>query len=159
MKKLLGSLLLLVLLGTIIVTPTSYMLAASPSTITPIVYVNNQKLDCDAVISNDSAMISFRDIFSHFDVNINWDQATKTVTATTKDGSTTIILTDASQTVYINGKPLKVIQAPVVDGDTLYVNLRVISEALGAKVQFIKAAPNYGQYDTPSSSIYITTKQ
>ncbi|WP_322906300.1 copper amine oxidase N-terminal domain-containing protein [Paenibacillus campi] len=158
MKKLLCSLLLLVILVTLTITPTSYTYAGPPR-VTPIVYLNNQKLDCDAIIVNDSAMISFRDIFSHFDVNINWDQATKTVTATTKDGSTTIILTNASQTVYINGKPLTVIQSPTVVGDTLFVNLRVISEALGAKIQFVKASPNHGQYNTPAPSIYITTKQ
>ncbi|WP_322906302.1 copper amine oxidase N-terminal domain-containing protein [Paenibacillus campi] len=158
MKKLLCSLLLLVILVTLTITPTSYTYAGPPR-VTPIVYLNNQKLDCDALIVDYYAFISFRDIFSQFDMDIDWNQATQTVTAKTKDGSKTIVLTNASKTVYINGKPLHVVSAPFVGGDTLFVNLRVVSEALGAKVQFVKAAPNHGQYNTPASSIYITTNQ
>ncbi|WP_322906301.1 copper amine oxidase N-terminal domain-containing protein [Paenibacillus campi] len=158
MKKLLCSLLLLVILVTLTITPTSYTYAGPPR-VTPIVYLNNQKLDCDALVFYRYAFISFRDIFSQFDMDIDWNQATQTVTANTKDGSTTIVLKNASQTVYINGKPVQVASAPFIDGDTLFVNLRVVSEALGAKVQYVKATPNHGQYNTPAASIYITTKQ
>jgi len=159
MKKSLCSLILLIALCTIALAPTSYMYAANVSTITPIVYVNKQKVDSDAYIANGYAMISFRDIFSQFDMNVDWNQATKTVTATSKDGSQKIVLSNASPVIHVNGKSIKVAQAPALEGNILYVNLRVISEGLGANVQFIKSTPNHGQYHTSSSSIYITKKK
>ncbi|WP_322924391.1 copper amine oxidase N-terminal domain-containing protein [Paenibacillus campi] len=159
MKKSLISMILLFLLFSIMIAPTSYTYATTPPFV-PTVYVNKQKLNCDAFIAvTGVAMVSFRDIFTPFNMNVHWNQATQTVTATTKDGSKTIVLTNAAQTVYINRKPLKVAQAPVIDGDILYVNLRVISESLEANVQFVKPSLNHGQYDVVAPSIYITTKQ
>ena len=77
-------------------------------------------------------MVPMRAIFEIFGCEIEWNDATKTVTAT-KDGKT-IKLTINSPTAYIDGKSYTLdAPATIVNSRTL-VPLRFISEALNATV-------------------------
>ncbi|MGW8440976.1 copper amine oxidase N-terminal domain-containing protein [Paenibacillus sp. S33] len=113
----------------------------------PKVYVNNKKLDYETFISYSGvAMVPFRDIFARYDMEVKWDNAQKTVTASSKDGSNVIKLTQDSNDGYVNNKKYNLTQSPALVNGVLYVNLRFISESIGAKVN----------YDKPSLSIHIT---
>ncbi|MEW4371967.1 copper amine oxidase N-terminal domain-containing protein [Paenibacillus kandeliae] len=113
---------------------------ASNKPVIPTILVNNQTFKSHALISYAGyAMISFRDIFTKYDMNVTWDQSKQTVTATTKDGAKSFVLTANSNTAYINGKSYDLAQSPFVQNGVLYVNLRFISESLGATVQYQKA--------------------
>lgn len=91
-------------------------------------------------------MVPFRDIFARYDMEVKWDNAQKTVTASSKDGSNVIKLTQDSNDGYVNNKKYNLTQSPALVNGVLYVNLRFISESIGAKVN----------YDKPSLSVYIT---
>ncbi|WP_311082653.1 copper amine oxidase N-terminal domain-containing protein [Paenibacillus polymyxa] len=113
----------------------------------PKVYVNNEKLDSETFISYAGvAMVPFRDIFARYNMEVNWDDAKKTVTASSKDGSTVIKLTQGSNDGYVNNKKFNLSQSPALVNGVFYVNLRFISESIGAKVK----------YDKPSLTIHIT---
>jgi len=134
-KPLLFALFLTLILGSI--APQTY---ASNTPIIPTIMLNNQTFKSHALISYAGyAMISFRDIFTTYDMDVQWDQSNQTVTATTKDGTKSFVLKANSNTAYINGKSYDLAQSPFVQNGVLYVNLRFISEALGATVQYQKA--------------------
>ncbi len=113
---------------------------ASNAPVIPTIIVNNQTFKSHALISYAGyAMISFRDIFNKYDMDVQWNQSNQTVTAKTKDGTKSFVLKANSNTAYINGKSYDLAQSPFVQNGVLYVNLRFISEALGATVQYQKA--------------------
>jgi len=88
--------------------------------------------DTPPSIINSRTMVPMRAIFEIFGCEIEWNDATKTVTAT-KDGKT-IKLTINSPTAYIDGKSYTLdAPATIVNSRTL-VPLRFISEALNATV-------------------------
>ncbi|MCP3744678.1 copper amine oxidase N-terminal domain-containing protein [Paenibacillus sp. A3M_27_13] len=111
------------------------------------IYVNNEKLDFNALIAYSGvAMVPFREIFEQYDMKVSWDNTSKTVTASSQDGSTVIKLSQDNKTAYVNGKSYSLSQTPFLGENILYVNLRFISESIGAKVN----------YDKPALSIHIT---
>ncbi len=101
-------------------------------------YVNGEKLALAAEGSpSGTTMVPFRGIFQAFTMNVDWNQQTRSVTAV-KDGLT-ITMTLDSRTAYVNGDAVELTEAPRVNGDgLLLVNLRFISETLGAKVDYAK---------------------
>ncbi|MFK4474446.1 hypothetical protein ABH897_004204 [Paenibacillus sp. RC73] len=113
----------------------------------PTVYIDNEKIDFEAFISyGGTAMVPFREIFARYGMEVKWDNAQKTVTASSKDGSTVIKLTNGSNDGYVNNIKYNLTQSPALVNGVFYVNLRFISESIGAKVN----------YDKPSLSIHIT---
>ncbi|MBE3650836.1 copper amine oxidase N-terminal domain-containing protein [Paenibacillus polymyxa] len=111
------------------------------------IYINNEKLDFNALIAYSGvAMVPFREIFEQYDMKVSWDNTSKTVTASSQDGSIVIKLSQDNKTAYVNGKSYSLSQTPFLGENILYVNLRFISESIGAKVN----------YDKPSLSIHIT---
>lgn len=145
MKKIFTLLFLSITLFIGVTIPSTY---ASNRPVIPTIFVNNQKFESHALISYAGyAMISFRDIFTKYDMEVNWDQSKQTVTAKTKDGMKSFVLTANSNTAYINNKSYDLAQSPFIQNGILYVNLRFISEALGATVQ----------YEKSSTSIFINT--
>lgn len=83
-------------------------------------------------------MAPFREIFEKYNMNVQWDSKTKSVTATSKDRLTTIKLAEDDMYGYVNDKKVKLTQTPFQFDGVLYVNLRFISESLGAHVEYIK---------------------
>ncbi|MCR8845054.1 copper amine oxidase N-terminal domain-containing protein [Paenibacillus sp. SC116] len=109
----------------------------------PTVYVNGQKLDVDAIATgenNSVTFIPFRPIFEALEMEVEWDEKTKTVTAS-KD-STLIKLRANNLTGFLNEKKVQLSSAPFINNDTLYVNLRFIAEGAGGKVRWEKVSDN-----------------
>lgn len=101
----------------------------------PNIYINNERLDIYAnVTSLGTTLVPMRPIFEAYGMTVEWDNSSKSVTATKND--VTIKLTNNSYEAYLNGKVIKLNQAPSLEptSNIFYVNLRFISESLGAKV-------------------------
>ncbi|MEW4371961.1 copper amine oxidase N-terminal domain-containing protein [Paenibacillus kandeliae] len=116
----------------------------------PAVYFNNEKLDIFAGVGYAGVTyVPFRLIFQKFNMLVSWDNSKKAVTAT--DGVTTIVLTNNSSHAIVNGKTVDLIAPPFIDptNKTFNVNLRFISETMGAKVQWSKKGND--------ASVYIQT--
>lgn len=122
-----------------------------PSSANPVtfIYLNGNQLDLDAVIIRGHTMVPFRGLFEAFDMDVAWDQGTKTATAT-KDGLT-LRLTVGSGTARVNGEKRELSVAPVAINGRIFVNLRFVSETLGARVEYRKLAPE-------AAEVFITYK-
>ncbi|MGN7457719.1 copper amine oxidase N-terminal domain-containing protein [Paenibacillus pasadenensis] len=106
----------------------------------PAIVINGKVAELKAVIPpSGSAMVPFRSFFEALDLNAEFDNKTKTVTA--KNETTTVTLTAGKMTGTINGKEIKLIQGPSLsdDDDLMYVNVRFIAEAFGGIVGFDKS--------------------
>lgn len=129
----------------------------------PEVYVNNEKIDkitrggaFEARVSPIGiTYVPFRPIFEKFNMNVYWDQETKSVTASGRD--MTIVLTQDAYYALVNGKKQKLLSPPFFDPDRqiLYVNLRFIAETLGAKVTWVKKGTNAAIYIEASDVVNI----
>ncbi|WP_017814783.1 copper amine oxidase N-terminal domain-containing protein [Paenibacillus shenyangensis] len=102
------------------------------------VILNGSELDFDpnAIIQNGNTMVPFRQLFEAYGAKVTWNQKTKTITAVKED--TTIRLTLDRFDAYVNNKKIKLTQTPYMAKNTSLVNLRFISEAMDAKVNFDK---------------------
>ncbi|WP_046227481.1 copper amine oxidase N-terminal domain-containing protein [Paenibacillus dauci] len=102
------------------------------------VILNGSELDFDpnAIIQNGNTMVPFRQLFEAYGAKVTWNQKTKTITAV-KEG-TTIRLTLDRFDAYVNNKKIRLTQTPYMAKSTSLVNLRFISEAMDAKVNFDK---------------------
>ena len=106
---------------------------------TPPVYgsviLNGEPLGFNAkpIIINGSTMVPFRQIFESLNMNVNWDSQTKGITAQTT--GLTIKMTLDSLKATVNDKEFTLTQTPFDSPEgTVYVNLRFISEAVGATI-------------------------
>lgn len=100
------------------------------------IIVNNTEISFDIApfIENGYTMVPLRAIFENLGAMVNWDDNTKTVTAT--KGNTILILSIGSHEATINGHKTPLEQpSEIVNGSTM-VPVRFISEALGAKVDY-----------------------
>ena len=86
-------------------------------------------------VINSRTMVPLRSIFEAMGAEIQWDNATKTVTATR--GDVTISLAVGSNTMYVNGEA-RTLDTPacIINGRTM-VPTRAIAEAFQAGVQWI----------------------
>ena len=99
------------------------------------IYVNNAYLETDVtpVIKDSRVLVPMRSIFEALEVEVSYDENTKTATAVGEDG-TTVKVTEDSMTAYVNGKEVALDSpATIVDGRFL-VPVRFVSEAFKAKV-------------------------
>lgn len=108
---------------------------------TPVVHgsviLNGQSLsfDKEPILINGNTMVPFRTFFEALGMDVNWDSKTKNITAT-KEGLT-IKMTIDSFKASVNDKEYKLTQTPFDSPDgTVYVNLRFISDAVGATVSW-----------------------
>ncbi|SDP29194.1 Uncharacterized conserved protein [Paenibacillus sp. yr247] len=93
-----------------------------------------QKYDNPAVIMNGSTLVPLRPIFEKLGAVIQWDNETRTVTAT--KNNKTIKLTIGSTMAYVNGeKNTLSTEAQIINNATM-VPVRFVSEALGAEVKW-----------------------
>jgi len=102
------------------------------------VVLNGEALEFEpnAVAWNNNTMVPFRQLFEAYGAEVAWDQKTKKITAV--KGDTTIELTIGSLEASVNGTAYKLTTGPIILKESAYVNLRFISEALGAVVNFSK---------------------
>ncbi|MEK3792773.1 copper amine oxidase N-terminal domain-containing protein [Paenibacillus sp. FSL R7-0204] len=130
-----------ILLSTTVILLVSGVSSAFASREHPSVFINSEKMDIYAnVTSLGTTLVPMRPIFEAYGMTVKWDNSAKSVTATKDD--TTIKLTDNSYDAYLNGKLIKLNQAPSLEptSSIFYVNLRFISESLGAKVNWSTTA-------------------
>ncbi|OKP83722.1 copper amine oxidase N-terminal domain-containing protein [Paenibacillus sp. P32E] len=109
----------------------------------PDIYINDERLDIYAnVTSLGTTLVPMRPIFEKFGMSVEWNNITKTVTA--KKDNKVIELTNNSYDALLNGEKVVLNQAPSLEptSNIFYVNLRFISEALGAKVTWEKTKSN-----------------
>ena len=91
-------------------------------------------LPTSPIIENGTTLVPMRAIFEAFGMNVNWNDATKTVIA--KNDKSEIKLTLGSSTAYINGKAITLlVPAKSINGSTM-VPVRFVSEALGNNVEW-----------------------
>lgn len=113
------------------------------------VSVNGKVLtfDVQPQIINDRTMVPMRGIFEALGATVEWNDATKTVTAT--DGLNFVEITIGSDVIKVNGKE-KTIDTPpcIVDGRTL-VPARFVAEAMGCEVK----------WDGATRTVYITKEE
>ena len=118
--------------GVILMTPHQYY--EYENSIKVIVDKEKLFLDVYPILKNDRTLVPMRAIFEKLGATVNWDDATRTVTAA-KDG-TEIKLTIDSDKAYINGTETTLdVAACEINGRTL-VPVRFISESLGKTVEW-----------------------
>ena len=101
------------------------------------IILNGERLvsDVPPQIIDGRTLVPLRAIFEAMDATLNWDDATKTATATR--GDLTISLTSNSKTAYVNGEAKELdVPATIIDG-RFVVPARFISETMGAKVGWV----------------------
>jgi len=99
------------------------------------------------IVANGNVLVPYREIFTTFGMEVEWDNQKKIATAS-KEGL--VITMSESFTATINGKPYTLTQTPYwnpVD-EMFFVNLRFISESTGATVS----------WDNTSKTVYISSK-
>jgi hypothetical protein len=105
-----------------------------------------QKFEQAPVIVKGSTLTPLRAIFEAMGATVDYEAATRTVTA--KKGSTTLRLTLDQKTVYVNGQAVQLDEpAQLVNGYTL-APARFVGETFGGKVA----------WDGTSRTVTITTK-
>lgn len=111
---------------------TSISYASSPTVI-----LDGEELyfDVPPIIEDGRTLVPFRAIFEALGADVSWDPSDQSVTAHTSDG-TELTLWIGSKTVSLNGDTFDIDVAPrIINGRTL-IPLRVVSEALGADVDW-----------------------
>lgn len=111
------------------------------------VFYEGEKIafDVPPQIINGRTMVPLRAIFETMGADIEWDDATKTVTATR--GDRVIRLTVGSDVAYVNGEAVTLdVPSQIVDSRTL-VPVRFIAEAFGCMVQWGEADQIVGIYE------------
>ncbi len=92
------------------------------------------KLDQPPISENGRTLVPLRVIFESLGAQVQWDNATQTITGTR--GNTTIKLTVGSKIATVNGKQITLdVPAKVINGRTL-VPARFVAENLGAVVEW-----------------------
>jgi peptide/nickel transport system substrate-binding protein len=110
--------------------------AARPANLYPVTF-NGHPIVFDVqpeVVDPGVTMVPFRAIFEKMGATVNYDDATSTVTA--QRGDTTVKLTIGTKTALVNGQFKDMRVAPFIKDDRTLVELRFISGAFGADVQF-----------------------
>ena len=103
--------------------------------------VDNEVVAGDAApyVADSRTMVPIRVLSETFGADVDYDDATSTVTIV--DGDTTIVMTIGETTYTVNGEEQTMDVAPVIgSGDRTYVPVRFVAEALGYKVTPLYAA-------------------
>ena len=94
----------------------------------------NLSLDQNCVIVKDRTLVPLRAIFEALGADVDWDDATSTVTAV-KDGKK-ISLTIGDKTLIAGGEAKTLDVPPQLIGSRTLVPVRAVSESLGANVNW-----------------------
>lgn len=100
--------------------------------------INNviQSFDQPPIVINGTTLVPMRAIFEKLGAKIEWDGATSSVKGT--KGDRWVKLSIGSTEAIVNGKTISLDTSPVITNDFTMVPIRVVSEALGAKVEWEK---------------------
>lgn len=90
--------------------------------------------DTQPVTVEGRTLVPVRAIFEALGAQVNWNDSTKTITATTSN--TKVQLSIDKNTAYINDKPIVIDVAPRIINNRTMVPLRFISESFGAIVSW-----------------------
>lgn len=129
--------------------------AAAPLTVS----VNDRPLPVAALVERGRALVPMRSIFAALGAGVVYDSASHRVTA--HRGSDSVVVVLGSTTAHLNGFPIALDVAPHIAGDRVYVPLRFVAQALGARVSYDGAArtifvrdaqPAVASLDTPAPS-------
>lgn len=94
----------------------------------------NLNLDVSPIIQNGRTLVPFRAIAEAMNIDVSWDNQTRTVNAT--DGNTKVRLQINNRTAHLNNTSMTLDVAPqIVDGRTL-IPLRFFSEAFNCQVDW-----------------------
>lgn len=153
MKKLILS----VLTATALVTG-SFNVSAAKAAATIKVYVENQLVTSNAVVSEGTTIVPFVPVLTSFGYSLTYDAKTRTIRA--KDSQHTITLTVGSMKAFVDGSPKYMSVAPKIIGGTTYVPLRFLSEVSGRAIESKSGAifiystntANAAQQTTPVNS-------
>ena len=88
--------------------------------------------DVDPVTVNDRTLLPMRALFENIGAQVEYDGATSSATAT--DGTTTVTITEGSDTAYVNGQPVTLDVSAIIVNDRFMVPVRFISESMGLEV-------------------------
>lgn len=88
--------------------------------------------DQEPFIDDGRVMVPLRTIFEALGASVNWDDATRTVTA--KKGSVTVTLQIGSNTMYKNSTPITLDVPAEIQGGRIMVPARAVSEAFDCSV-------------------------
>ncbi len=99
-------------------------------------YLNGKKMSFNAApqLNNERVYVPLRELFEQLDATVHWDDATRTVTATS-DG-TRVQITIDNKTAKHNDTDIILDAAPYISNKRAYVPLRFVSEAFGAIVNW-----------------------
>ena len=116
----------------------SYLTDKSVNSLITVYYngtrVSFHEYDQDPALINDRTLVPLRAIFEAMNADVQWDQATQTVTST-RDGIT-IKLTIGDDKIYKNGQAITTdVPAQIINERTM-IPVRVIAEAFGADVEW-----------------------
>lgn len=92
------------------------------------------ELTMPPLLINNSTYVPLRGVFQQMGVSVRWDVPSRSVIAV--KGPTTLILNSVTGQTSVNGKTITTDQQPVFFNDSVYVPLRLISEMLGAQVEW-----------------------
>lgn len=100
------------------------------------IYVNEQALQCDVTpyIENGRTMVPMRKIFEALNANVDWDDATQTITATKEDAVITLQINNS--TLYNNGIAETLDVPPIIVNNSTFVPIRAVSQSLNASVDW-----------------------
>jgi len=138
-KSKLGKLVLCVVLSLLVLIVSSSVVFANGNGNNSVnVKINGQELqgDTSAFIDKNSgtSLVPFRIIFETLGANVKWDQQTQTIIA--NKGNILIRLKINDNYMFVNNTPKDIKIRPVIISGHTFVPLRVVSEALGADVNW-----------------------
>lgn len=105
-----------------------------------IAYKNDSMkfLDSAPYIENDSTLVPVRFVGESLGSKIDWVSSTKSIICTDPDTNKTIKMQIGNKIAYVNGKPVEMSVAPVINNDSTMIPVRFVSEQFGAEVQWIE---------------------
>ncbi|WHX47013.1 copper amine oxidase N-terminal domain-containing protein [Paenibacillus woosongensis] len=127
------------------------------------VVVDGFALSGGAIDKNNITFVPFRELFTQLGLTVGYDSKSKKVTGT--KGELHVTFTIGSKKANINGVNKTLQVAPFNSNGSVYVPLRIVSEATGSTVVHLKDvdivlvnSPSFEGliYDSPSGSLEIT---
>ncbi|MBE0466892.1 MAG: hypothetical protein IBX71_06670, partial [Candidatus Desulforudis sp.] len=98
----------------------------------PTIMLNGKEIGGEGVIEEGRTLVPMRVIFEALEAQVSYDQGAVTATK----GPDTVQLVIGEQVAYINGKQTLLDVTPRIVNDRTMVPLRLVSEALGATVEW-----------------------
>lgn len=93
------------------------------------------EMEVPPAVLNGRTMVPLRAIFEKFNVDPEWNEETRTVTASTEDAE--IVLTIGQNTASVNGETISLDAPGIIQEGRTLVPVRFIAESLGAEVDWV----------------------